>query len=287
MSETQDGLIDQVAYLMRLACDKFIMPYHENLKEDDVATKTSDTDFVTIADREAEFWLIPHLSELLDDVLVVGEESISDDPSLAKKIGKNLSFVIDPIDGTRNFVQGSPHFCSMVSLIDKGEPLIAWVLRPLEQDIIVAVADEGNYYASFDDDGNFVDWQPLIRQSERVELQNMVGTGGLVGLSGQQREAVRAQLRALPHRQLIGSAGCEAVMMALGEHDYLMHARTTAWDHTPVDLIARGADMVSASLPTGYGYSPLSAEALLVAPTEDSWFQLANHIWHEPVAKPS
>ena len=114
MSETQDGLIDQVAYLMRLACDKFIMPYHENLKDDDVATKTSDTDFVTIADREAEFWLIPHLSELLDDVLVVGEESISDDPSLAKKIGKNLSFVIDPIDGTRNFVQGSPHFCSMV-----------------------------------------------------------------------------------------------------------------------------------------------------------------------------
>ena len=287
MSETQDGLIDQVAYLMRLACDKFIMPYHENLKDDDVATKTSDTDFVTIADREAEFWLIPHLSELLDDVLVVGEESISDDPSLAKKIGKNLSFVIDPIDGTRNFVQGSPHFCSMVSLIDKGEPLIAWVMRPLEQDIIVAVADEGNYYASFDDDGNFGDWQPLLRQSERVELQNMVGTGGLVGLSGQQREAVRAQLRALPHRQLIGSAGCEAVMMALGEHDYLMHARTTAWDHTPVDLIARGAGMVSASLPTGYGYSPLSAEALLVAPTEDSWYQLANHIWHEPVAKPS
>ena len=76
-------------------------------------------------------------------------------------------------------------------------------------------------------------------------------------------------------------------MMALGEHDYLMHARTTAWDHTPVDLLARGAGMVSASLPTGYSYSPLSAEALLVAPTEDSWFQLANHIWHEPVAKPS
>jgi len=287
MSETQDGLIDQVAYLMRSACDKFIMPYHENLKDDEVATKTSDTDFVTIADREAEFWLIPELSKLLDDVLVVGEESISDDPSLVKKIGKNLCFVIDPIDGTRNFVHGSPHFCSMVSLIDKGEPLIAWVLRPLEQDIIVAVADEGNYYTSYDDDGHFDDWQPLIRQSERVALQNLVGTGGLVGLSGQQREAVRAQLRALPHRQLIGSAGCEAVMMALGEHDFLMHARTTAWDHTPVDLLARGAGMVSASLPTGYSYSPLSAEALLVAPTEDSWFQLANHIWHEPVAKPS
>ena len=122
-------------------------------------------------------------------------------------------------------------FAQWFSLIDKGEPLIAWVMRPIEQDIIVAVADEGNYYASFDDDGNFGDWQPLLRQSERVELQNMVGTGGLVGLSGQQREAVRAQLRALPHRQLIGSAGCEAVMMALGEHDYRPCAHYSLGSH--------------------------------------------------------
>ena len=262
------------------------MPYHENLSEDEVATKTSDTDFVTIADREAEFWLIPELSKLLDDVLVVGEESISDDPSLAKKIGKNLSFVIDPIDGTRNFVQGSPHFCSMVSLIDKGEPLIAWVLRPLEQDIIVSVADEGNFYTAFEEDGDFQDWQPLIRQSERVSMHDMVGTAGLVGLSGQQRDGVRAQIRALANRRLIGSAGCEAVMMALGEHDYLMHARTTPWDHTPVDLLARGADMVSANLPAALPYAPMAQDALLVAPTKESWFQLANHIWHEPVAKP-
>ena len=283
MSETQDGLIDQVATIMRAACDKFIMPYHNNLSEDEVATKSSDTDYVTIADREAEFWLIPELSKLLDDVLVVGEESISDTPSLAKKIGKNLSFVIDPIDGTRNFVQGSPHFCSMVSLIDKGEPLIAWVLRPLEQDIIVSVADEGNFYSAFEEGQNLTDWQPLIRQSDREEMPHMIGTAGLVGLSGQQREGVRAQLRALPHRRLIGSAGCEAVMMALGEHDYLMHARTTAWDHTPVDLLARGADMVSASLPQAHPYSPISSEALLVAPTQESWYRLANHIWHEPV----
>ena len=77
----------------------------------------------------------------------------------------------------------------------------------------------------------------------------------------------------------------EAVMMAMGEHDYLMHARTTPWDHTPVDLLARGAHMVSASLPNAYAFSPLSPEAILVAPTKESWFQLANHIWHEPVSK--
>ena len=105
MSDTQTGLIDSVTALMIEAGRTIIMPLYNNLSPEDVATKSSDTDFVTIADREAEFWLMPRLAALLDDVFVVGEESISDEPHLASKIARSLSFVIDPIDGTRNYVQ--------------------------------------------------------------------------------------------------------------------------------------------------------------------------------------
>ena len=154
MSDQEMGLIDQVAALMVEAGQTIIMPLFDNLAPEDVATKSSDTDFVTIADREAEFWLIPRLEALLDDVFVVGEESISDNPSLAKKIGNGLSFVIDPIDGTRNFVNGSRHFCSMISLIDQNQPLVAWVYRPLDQDILVAVHDEGVHHMKLDDSHN-------------------------------------------------------------------------------------------------------------------------------------
>ncbi len=291
MSDSENGLIDNVARLMIEAGQNIIMPLYNNLSPDDIATKSSDTDFVTVADRDAEFWLIPRLEALLkdstDNLLVVGEESISDDPHLAKKIGRSLAFVIDPIDGTRNFVNGSPHFCSMISLIDKGEPLIAWIYRPIDGDVLVAVADEGVYHMLLDEGAQMTEWEPVSRSYKRFSLSDMIGTGGIKGLSGAKRDEVRAQLRALSHRRLIGSAGCEAALIALGEHDFLMHSKTTAWDHTPVDLMAREVGAVSFSLPTGAVFSPTCDNALLIAPDDDSWLALANHIWPDPVKRPA
>ena len=290
MSDTETGLIDAVSQLMITAGQTIILPLYDNLSPDDVATKSSDTDFVTIADREAEFWLMPRLAGLLsdqrDDLIVVGEESISDDPALEKKIAKSLAFVIDPIDGTRNFVNGSPHFCSMISLIDKGEPLIAWIYRPIDKDVLVAVAGEGVFHMLLDESHKMTEWEPVNRTFTRFTLSEMIGTGGIKGLSGSRRDSVRAQLRALSQRRLIGSAGCEAVLIALGDHDFLMHSKTTAWDHTPVDLMAREIGAVSLSLPTAESFSPTCDDAILIAPDEDSWLALANHIWPEPVIPP-
>lgn len=280
MTMNETGLIDEVAHLMAEASATIIKPLYQNLSPDDVATKSSDTDFVTVADREAEFWLMPRLEALLPDAIALGEESISDDPAAEKQLRHNLAFVIDPIDGTRNFVNGTPHFCSMISLIDKGEPLISWVLRPVDNDMFVAVADEGVFHSDIEEG----EWQLLPPVMRRTQLNDMIGTGGIKGLSGHVRDEVRQQLRALPGRRLIGSAGCEAIMLATGAHDFLMHAKTTAWDHTPVDLFAREAGLVSAHMPSGDGYSPFNAEALLVAPDETAWHQLANHIWTDPVS---
>ena len=279
MTMNETGLIDEVAQLMAEASATIIKPLYQNLTPDDIATKSSDTDFVTVADREAEFWLMPRLEALLPEAIALGEESISDDPVAEKQLRHKLAFVIDPIDGTRNFVNGTPHFCSMISLIDKGEPLISWILRPVDDDIFVAVADEGVFHSDLEEG----EWQLVPPAARRSQLNDMIGTGGIKGLSGHVRDEVRQQLRALPGRRLIGSAGCEAIMLATGAHDFLMHAKTTAWDHTPVDLFAREAGLVSAHMPSGEGYSPFNAEALLVAPDEAAWHQLANHIWTDPV----
>lgn len=290
MSDSDNGLIDDVTALMIKAGRDIIMPLFNNLSPDDVATKSSDSDYVTVADRDAEFWLIPRLEALLNDkvdnLLVVGEETISDNPKLEKKISKSLAFVIDPIDGTRNFVNGSPHFCSMISLIDKGEPLIAWIYRPVDGDVLVAVAEEGVYHMLLDEGHEMTEWEPVSRSFPRHGLSDMIGTGGIKGLSGTMRDEVRGQLRALAHRRLIGSAGCEAALIALGEHDFLMHSKTTAWDHTPVDLMAREVGAVSLALPSGALFSPSCDDAILIAPDDDSWFALANHIWPDPVARP-
>ena len=175
----------------------------------------------------------------------------------------------------------------MISLIDHGEPLIAWIYRPIDGDVLVAVAGEGVYHMLLENGKEMTEWEPVTRGFNRTSLSEMIGTGGIKGLHGQKRDEVRAQLRALANRRLIGSAGCEAALIALGEHDYLMHSKTTSWDHTPVDLMAREVGAISLSLPTADAYSPTCDDALLIAPDEACWYALATHIWPELVQHPT
>ena len=111
-----------------------------------------DTDFVTVADREAEFLAdAPQPEALCQRRLPWGKNPSLMTTAAEKQLRHKLAFVIDPIDGTRNFVNGTPHFCSMISLIDKGEPLISWILRPVDDDIFVAVADEGVFHSDLEE----------------------------------------------------------------------------------------------------------------------------------------
>ena len=111
-----------IADLLREAADRFIVPRFQNLQSQDIATKTSDTDFVTIADQQAEAWLTPKLS-VLQSGFVIGEEAASLTPAICDHIPHGYGWTIDPLDGTKNFVKGNQAFCSMVALLWNGQPV--------------------------------------------------------------------------------------------------------------------------------------------------------------------
>ncbi|MCD8563062.1 MAG: 3'(2'),5'-bisphosphate nucleotidase CysQ [Alphaproteobacteria bacterium] len=93
------------------------------------ATLKSDGSPVTAADHETEALIEEALLKLFPDVPVVGEEAVS----LGKLPDlKNAPFfwLIDPIDGTREFVAGSPDFTVNIALIKEGKPLIGVVYAP-------------------------------------------------------------------------------------------------------------------------------------------------------------
>ena len=71
----------QVEELLREASEQKIMPLWQNLRRGDVAEKTPD-EIVTIADRGCELFLIDHLPKLIEGSLVLGEESVHENPSL-------------------------------------------------------------------------------------------------------------------------------------------------------------------------------------------------------------
>ncbi|NUP47189.1 MAG: inositol monophosphatase [Catenulispora sp.] len=101
-------------------------------------------DPVTVADREAEDLLREWLTAFLPGSVVVGEEAVSEDPSVLHALtGSAPVWVIDPIDGTRNFVAGSGRFSTLVSLSVDGVLQASWSYAPVLGRIGTALAGRG------------------------------------------------------------------------------------------------------------------------------------------------
>src|SRR5580692_7741557 len=94
-----------------------IMPRFRKLAAGDVQMKGKD-DPVTIADQESERVLTERFTDYLPGSTVVGEEGVSRDKSVLNRLkDDDPVWIIDPIDGTRNFVAGIPEFAVMVALV--------------------------------------------------------------------------------------------------------------------------------------------------------------------------
>jgi myo-inositol-1(or 4)-monophosphatase len=99
-----------------------------------VETKGGKTDVVTRADREAQERVLDVIGESFPDATVVGEED--DAPTTVPDDGD--AFVVDPIDGTNNFVRGVPLWCTSVAAVVDGEPVAAATVVPPTNDEFVA-----------------------------------------------------------------------------------------------------------------------------------------------------
>ena len=223
-----------VADLLREGADRFILPRFQKLSTQDIATKSSKTDYVTIADRDTEAWLTPRLLEAQPG-FVIGEEAAAMSPGIRDKIPDGYSWTIDPLDGTKNFVRGKPAFCSMVALLWNGQPIECWIWQPLVKIL---------FYAS-DHCGAFrIDEfrETRLRIVDRpFEVDLMCGSGNSLGLAEPKKVMFQERLRGLIGRRFPGSAGIQACLIANGEEDYLIHGNSTPWDHAPVDLLCRMA----------------------------------------------
>jgi histidinol-phosphatase len=94
---------------------------------------------VTIADRNAEEILRKKLSQYFPDHGIIGEEFGSHNPNA------EWVWTIDPVDGTRSFVQGLPLFASMIALLHKGEPVIGIIELPALGETAWAVKGKGAF----------------------------------------------------------------------------------------------------------------------------------------------
>ena len=272
LPSVNDELRPLVADYLKAASNAFILPKFGNLQSADIDVKTGPRDLVTVADKDAESWLAPRLQDLQCGHCI-GEEAVAEKPELRQYAGDGYAWSIDPIDGTNNFVNGSADFCSMVALMWNGVPLQCWIWLPVKKALYYAAAGSGAYCYR-DSSGT-----ALQISQPPVDPVVMRGSGNTKGLEEPYKSAVLTRMRGIAGRHYIGSAGVLATRIAKGEEDFLMHGRTTPWDHAPVDLLCREAGGHSAMVRGAIPFNAADDGPIMVASSFIGWQELYRRVW--------
>jgi fructose-1,6-bisphosphatase/inositol monophosphatase family enzyme len=168
-------------------------------------------------------------------------------------------WVVDPLDGTRNFAAGRGPFGSMVALVERGELIAAAIYLPLLGQMYLAERGLGTYCYG-------------VRIPPRAPAVDVLaGTVYVRYMPEVAGDAVTA--RASQHRQLpdVMCAAHEYAELASGRKDYVHYFRLLPWDHAPGALLVREAGGVVRH-PDGREYDVFDQrESTLVTPDEPTW----------------
>jgi fructose-1,6-bisphosphatase/inositol monophosphatase family enzyme len=120
-----------------------ITPRFRSLAEHQV-TEKNPGDLVTIADHESEELLTAALQEAYPAAVVLGEEAEGHDSGLIERFATaEHGFTVDPVDGTKNFVSGSPDHAVMVAETRAGSVTRSWIWQPQHEAAYVAERGAG------------------------------------------------------------------------------------------------------------------------------------------------
>lgn len=131
--------------LMQDVAEQVINPRFRALQDHQVSEKNPG-DLVTIADHESEVLLTEALTAAYPDAVVLGEEAYAHDPSVLDRYNEaEHAFTVDPVDGTKNFVHGSPDHAVMIGEIRAGEVVRGWIWQPQHEAAYVAERGAGAF----------------------------------------------------------------------------------------------------------------------------------------------
>jgi len=202
------------------------------------ATKSSEVDVVTEADRASESLIRSQLLERRPDDAVLGEEQTESSGT------SGVRWIVDPIDGTVNFLYGLPQYAVSIAAEVRGEVVAGVVLNAATGTEYVAHLADGAEGA-----GAVAtrDGRPIGVRGPAPLSQRLVGTG--FHYSARLREIqARAMVDLLPRVRDIrrlGSCALDLCAVAEGRLDAYVEEGVNLWDHAAGGLVARAAGAVT------------------------------------------
>jgi myo-inositol-1(or 4)-monophosphatase len=183
-----------------------------------VEVKSAQSDVVTRADRDAQACVIDHIHSAYATDAIVGEE----DDERKDVPDEGTAWVIDPIDGTNNFVRGLQLWCTAVAAVRDGSPVASSIVAPALDDAYVA------------DDETVRRNGSAIRVSDRTHPA-ACAVAPLMWWDHDRRDEFAATCRVLVERfgdiRRLGSAQLQLAMVAAGTLDgALTNVVSNPWD---------------------------------------------------------
>jgi fructose-1,6-bisphosphatase/inositol monophosphatase family enzyme len=261
---TDDAL--RLGEILARAAQTEIMPRFGRLISGDVREKSSRFDVVTDADDAAELAIAAALVVAYPQAAVVGEEAAERDHRLLDAIGTaDLAFVVDPLDGTKNFASGLPLFGVMAAATVRGELVFSAIHDPVCRNTAFALRGEGAWMQS--EDGSRAD----LKVAAAVPVQEMDAIIGTNFLPEPLRATVNRNLSRLRMSSWLRCAAHEYRMAAGGQTDLLFYNKLMPWDHAAGWLLHQEAGGYSAHF-DGTTYHPTHLTGgLICSPDKESW----------------
>ncbi|WP_342066724.1 inositol monophosphatase family protein [Achromobacter kerstersii] len=243
-----------------------VMPRFRNLPEGSVRGKSSPRDLVTDADEAAERMIGARLAKLHPGAVLIGEEASARNPALLNMlVDADLAFLIDPIDGTRNYVAGLPLFGMMIAACHRGDVIAGVIYDPVNRDSALAVRGEGAWMEY--ENGR----RAPLTVAPPAPLEDMDGLIATGALPEPLRTTVNSHLSRLASTASLRCAAHEYRMLAAGHCHIALYNQLTAWDHAAGWLLHREAGGYAARF-DGSPYKPTHRTGgLLYAPDAGSW----------------
>jgi len=197
------------------------------------ASKSSPVDIVTEADREVEALIRSLLADARPLDGFFGEESD------AAESESGLTWIVDPIDGTVNYLYGFPHYAVSIAVVEGGPDPLNWralagcVFNPATGELYTAAAGSGAFLG-----------EKQLRVASTVPLsQALIGTGFAYdsGMRAQQGALVAQLLPLVRDIRRMGTASLDLCAVAAGRLNGYFERTLNPWDHAAGALIAREA----------------------------------------------
>jgi myo-inositol-1(or 4)-monophosphatase len=196
-------------------------------------------DFVSVADQRTERILIEELQKARAGYPILTEES-----GLIEGPDKSHRFIIDPLDGTTNFLHGIPHFAISIALEREGQLVSGVIYNPVIDEMFTAERSHGAYLNN-----------KRLRVAARKELKTCLSATGIpfLGRGTEEEHAsfmkeLRSVIEVTPGIRRFGSAALDLAWVAAGRYDAFWEHGLKPWDLAAGMLMVREAGGVVTDL---------------------------------------